>query len=119
MGISRSFHENARQAFADFVTYFSQVFDKVERLKARSELHAKAPPIRLITQCETAIGLLNLRAICEMDSEEVSESMSLSHEAVMFGGDDFAASIGRLCFLQTSLLLLPVCLFCQINLEML
>ena len=39
-------------------------------------------------------GLLNLRAICELDTEEVSESLSLSHEAVMFGGDDFAASIG-------------------------
>jgi citrate lyase beta subunit len=74
------------------------VFDKVERLKRKSEQHADAPAIRLITQCETALGLLNLRQICEMDCEEVSESLSLSHEAVIFGGDDFAASIGS-CFL--------------------
>eukprot|EP00042_Codosiga_hollandica_P033372 m.222046 g.222046 ORF g.222046 m.222046 type:complete len:371 (-) comp54171_c1_seq1:860-1972(-) len=70
------------------------LFEKVERLRSKSSLHKDSPPLRLITQCETAIGLLNLRQICEMDSEEVSESLCLSHQAIIFGGDDFAANIG-------------------------
>ncbi len=43
-------------SFIHSILPVSQVFDKVERLKHKSALHASAPPIRLITQCETAIG---------------------------------------------------------------
>ena len=85
----------------------SQLFEKVEAAKQKSA-HKDAGPMRLITQVrgvdssgsadrlqvESGIGLLNLRAICQLNTEEISESMAVKHEALILGGDDFAASIG-------------------------
>ena len=43
---------------------------------------------------ESALGLLNLRNIIEVDRQELTESLVLRHDALIFGGDDYAASIG-------------------------
>lgn len=43
---------------------------------------------------ESAKGLLNLREICNTDTEAVTESLTLELDALIMGGDDFAADIG-------------------------
>ena len=47
----------------------------------------------LITQVESALSLLNLRAVCE---QGISEDRPFRFEALVFGSDDFLVSIGRL-----------------------
>jgi hypothetical protein len=54
---------------------------------------------------ESALGLLNLRNIIEVrldvvalmhkvDRQDLTESLILRHDGMIFGGDDYAASIG-------------------------
>ncbi|RVE58297.1 hypothetical protein OJAV_G00208030 [Oryzias javanicus] len=50
-------------------------------------------PIRLVTFVETAVGLLNLRAVCE-EFRRLAPKAGLHHDGVVFGSDDFCASIG-------------------------
>uniref|UniRef100_H2M696 Citramalyl-CoA lyase, mitochondrial n=1 Tax=Oryzias latipes TaxID=8090 RepID=H2M696_ORYLA len=50
-------------------------------------------PIRLVTFVETAVGLLNLRAVCE-EFRQLAPQAGLHHDGVVFGSDDFCASIG-------------------------
>jgi citrate lyase subunit beta-like protein len=40
------------------------------------------------------MGLLNLRAVCEVDRSDISSSSIFRHEGIILGGDDFASSIG-------------------------
>ncbi|XP_051938459.1 citramalyl-CoA lyase, mitochondrial [Hippocampus zosterae] len=50
-------------------------------------------PIRLVTFVETAVGLLNFKAVCGEIRRLASEA-GLHHDGVVFGSDDFCASIG-------------------------
>ncbi|PWA31159.1 hypothetical protein CCH79_00002534, partial [Gambusia affinis] len=50
-------------------------------------------PVRLVTFVETAAGLLNFKAVCE-EIRQLAPRAGLHHDAVVFGSDDFCASIG-------------------------
>uniref|UniRef100_A0A673KAX1 Citrate lyase beta like n=1 Tax=Sinocyclocheilus rhinocerous TaxID=307959 RepID=A0A673KAX1_9TELE len=50
-------------------------------------------PIRLVTFVETAVGLLNFKAVCEA-LRDLGPKAGLHHDGVVFGSDDFCASIG-------------------------
>ncbi|XP_024919634.1 citramalyl-CoA lyase, mitochondrial isoform X3 [Cynoglossus semilaevis] len=50
-------------------------------------------PIRLVTFVETAVGLLNFKVVCE-EIRRLAPSVGLHHDGVVFGSDDFCASIG-------------------------
>uniref|UniRef100_A0A3Q0SYB6 Citramalyl-CoA lyase, mitochondrial n=1 Tax=Amphilophus citrinellus TaxID=61819 RepID=A0A3Q0SYB6_AMPCI len=50
-------------------------------------------PVRLITFVETAVGLLNFKAVCE-EIRSLGPKVGLHHDGVVFGSDDFCASIG-------------------------
>ncbi|TNN68924.1 Citrate lyase subunit beta-like protein, mitochondrial [Liparis tanakae] len=50
-------------------------------------------PIRLVTFVETAVGLLNFQAVCE-EVRRLAPEAGLHHDGVVFGSDDFCASIG-------------------------
>ncbi|XP_056285367.1 citramalyl-CoA lyase, mitochondrial [Pseudoliparis swirei] len=50
-------------------------------------------PIRLVTFVETAVGLLNFQAVCE-EIRRLAPEAGLHHDGVVFGSDDFCASIG-------------------------
>lgn len=64
-----------------------QVSDKVSSIsKSRSER------LGLITQVESALSLLNLRAVCEHGT---SKDRPFRFEALVFGSDDFLVSIGK------------------------
>ncbi|XP_035249143.1 citramalyl-CoA lyase, mitochondrial [Anguilla anguilla] len=54
---------------------------------------ALAEPIRLVTFVETAVGLLNFKAVCE-EVRQLGPRVGLHHDGVVFGSDDFCASIG-------------------------
>jgi 2-keto-3-deoxy-L-rhamnonate aldolase RhmA len=67
----------------------------VEKLRdQRAKRKLDTPVIRLLTQVESALGLLNLRDLCDVDRSGISESLTLVHDGIVLGGDDFAASIG-------------------------
>ena len=61
----------------------------------RQKRKQETPVIRLLTQVESALGLLNLRDICDADRSGITESTSLIHDGLILGGDDYAASIGE------------------------
>ncbi|XP_055071274.2 citramalyl-CoA lyase, mitochondrial [Misgurnus anguillicaudatus] len=50
-------------------------------------------PIRLVTFVETAVGLLNFKAVCEA-LRDFGPKAGFHHDGVVFGSDDFCASIG-------------------------
>ncbi|XP_048871090.1 citramalyl-CoA lyase, mitochondrial isoform X2 [Brienomyrus brachyistius] len=50
-------------------------------------------PIRLVTFVESAVGLLNFKAVCE-EFLRLGPEVGLHHDGVVFGSDDFCASIG-------------------------
>ncbi|XP_041128462.1 citramalyl-CoA lyase, mitochondrial [Polyodon spathula] len=50
-------------------------------------------PLRLITFVETAMGLLNFKTVCE-EIQQLGPQTGLRHDGVVFGSDDFCASIG-------------------------
>uniref|UniRef100_G3QUG3 Citramalyl-CoA lyase, mitochondrial n=1 Tax=Gorilla gorilla gorilla TaxID=9595 RepID=G3QUG3_GORGO len=50
-------------------------------------------PMNLIPFVETAMGLLNFKAVCE-ETLKVGPQVGLFLDAVVFGGEDFRASIG-------------------------
>ncbi|KAJ8253401.1 hypothetical protein GJAV_G00212530 [Gymnothorax javanicus] len=52
-----------------------------------------AEPIRLVTFVETAVGLLNLKVVCA-EVERLGLKAGLLHDGMVFGSDDFCASIG-------------------------
>ncbi|XP_038614724.1 citramalyl-CoA lyase, mitochondrial [Tachyglossus aculeatus] len=69
------------------VRWFTDKF--VHHLKGR----VLVEPMNLIPFVETAMGLLNFKAICEETLEKGSQ-VGLHLDAVVFGGEDFRASIG-------------------------
>lgn len=50
--------------------------------------------IFMLAQVESALGLLNLRSICESDRDSETESMVMRLDGLIIGGDDFSADIG-------------------------
>ncbi|KAI1899600.1 hypothetical protein AGOR_G00063460 [Albula goreensis] len=50
-------------------------------------------PVRLVTFVETAVGLLNFKAVCE-EVRKLGPKAGLHHDGAVFGSDDFCASIG-------------------------
>ncbi|XP_077436491.1 citramalyl-CoA lyase, mitochondrial isoform X3 [Vanacampus margaritifer] len=63
-------------------------------------------PVRLVTFVETAVGLLNFKAVCE-EIRRLAPEAGLHHDGVVFGSDDFCASIDFLTH-RPSLSPLPV-----------
>lgn len=79
----------------DTAQQLAKLFEFVEELrKARKKMDLPNQQIRLLTQVESALGLLNLREILEVDRMDLFESPTLIHDGIIFGGDDYAASIG-------------------------
>uniref|UniRef100_A0A672SPW0 Citramalyl-CoA lyase, mitochondrial n=1 Tax=Sinocyclocheilus grahami TaxID=75366 RepID=A0A672SPW0_SINGR len=58
-----------------------------------SESFKLKEPIRLVTFVETAVGLLNFKGVCEA-LRDLGPKAGLHHDGVVFGSDDFCASIG-------------------------
>ncbi|KAJ3591783.1 hypothetical protein NHX12_006915 [Muraenolepis orangiensis] len=50
-------------------------------------------PVRLVTFVETAVGLLKMKEVCE-EVRRLAPTAGLHHDGVVFGSDDFCASIG-------------------------
>eukprot|EP00041_Stephanoeca_diplocostata_P028052 m.784290 g.784290 ORF g.784290 m.784290 type:complete len:377 (-) comp23297_c0_seq6:334-1464(-) len=50
--------------------------------------------MNVLIQVESPLGLINLKDICRLDMDAVTESLQLNLEGLIFGGDDFAASLG-------------------------
>ncbi|KAL2081319.1 hypothetical protein ACEWY4_023172 [Coilia grayii] len=65
----------------------------VDRFQQHLKGRSLAEPIRLVTFVETAVGLLNFKAVCE-EVRELGPQAGLHHDGVVFGSDDFCASIG-------------------------
>ncbi|XP_043207320.1 citramalyl-CoA lyase, mitochondrial-like [Amphibalanus amphitrite] len=70
----------------EHVTWF------VDRLRKHMPADMKTP-MNLILFTESALGMLNLRAICERTLELTSD-LPLSLDGLVFGSDDFCADIG-------------------------
>ncbi|CAL8320171.1 unnamed protein product [Merluccius merluccius] len=71
--------------------------EEVQWFVDRFQRHLKGrplmEPIRLVTFVETAVGLLNFKEVCE-EVRRLAPSAGLHHDGVVFGSDDFCASIG-------------------------
>ncbi|XP_053733636.1 citramalyl-CoA lyase, mitochondrial isoform X2 [Synchiropus splendidus] len=71
--------------------------EEVQWFVDRFQRHLKArpltEPIRLVTFVETAVGLLNFKVVCE-EIRRLAPQAGLHHDGVVFGSDDFCASIG-------------------------
>nr|XP_029486253.1 citramalyl-CoA lyase, mitochondrial isoform X2 [Oncorhynchus nerka] len=65
----------------------------VDRFQHHLNGRALTEPIRLITFVETAVGLLNFKVVCE-EVRRLAPAVGLHHDGVVFGSDDFCASIG-------------------------
>lgn len=72
----------------DLEWLFDHVYTTVETAREDADV------VDLLTQVESPIGLLNLRSICEMDSDTVTESLSLRMNGLIFGSDDYCAAVG-------------------------
>ncbi|KAG5833128.1 hypothetical protein ANANG_G00272570 [Anguilla anguilla] len=68
-------------------------FKFVDRFGQCLKGRALPEPIRLVTFVETAVGLLNFKAVCE-EVRQLGPRVGLHHDGVVFGSDDFCASIG-------------------------
>ncbi|KAI9530096.1 hypothetical protein NQZ68_004113 [Dissostichus eleginoides] len=65
----------------------------VDRFQHCLKGRALTEPVRLVTFVETAVGLLNFKAVCE-EVRRLAPKAGLHHDGVVFGSDDFCASIG-------------------------
>uniref|UniRef100_A0A8C8VQ86 Citramalyl-CoA lyase, mitochondrial n=1 Tax=Pelusios castaneus TaxID=367368 RepID=A0A8C8VQ86_9SAUR len=72
---------------AEEIRWFSDKF--LHHLQGRTLVE----PIHLIPFVETAKGLLNFKAVCE-EALSIGSQAGLHLDAVVFGGEDFRASIG-------------------------
>ncbi|XP_048710150.2 citramalyl-CoA lyase, mitochondrial isoform X3 [Caretta caretta] len=72
---------------AEEIRWFSDKF--LHHLKGRTLVE----PMNLIPFVETAMGLLNFEAVCE-ETLSIGSQVGLHLDAVVFGGEDFRASIG-------------------------
>lgn len=65
----------------------------VDRFQHHLKGRPLTEPIRLVTFVETAVGLLNFKDVCE-EVHRLAPKAGLHHDGVVFGSDDFCASIG-------------------------
>ncbi|KAM8858051.1 citramalyl-CoA lyase, mitochondrial isoform 5-T5 [Synchiropus picturatus] len=65
----------------------------VDRFQRHLKARPLTEPIRLVTFVETAVGLLNFKVVCE-EIRRLAPQAGLHHDGVVFGSDDFCASIG-------------------------
>ncbi|XP_076118660.1 citramalyl-CoA lyase, mitochondrial [Alosa pseudoharengus] len=65
----------------------------VDRFQRHLKGRALSEPVRLVTFVETAVGLLNFKAVCA-EVRDLGPKAGLHHDGVVFGSDDFCASIG-------------------------
>uniref|UniRef100_A0A8C5BJQ8 Citrate lyase beta like n=1 Tax=Gadus morhua TaxID=8049 RepID=A0A8C5BJQ8_GADMO len=65
----------------------------VDRFRSHLKGRPLTEPIRLVTFVETAVGLLYFKEVCE-EVRRLAPSAGLHHDGVVFGSDDFCASIG-------------------------
>ncbi|XP_067392887.1 citramalyl-CoA lyase, mitochondrial isoform X2 [Emydura macquarii macquarii] len=72
---------------AEEIRWFSDKF--LHHLKGRTLVE----PMNLIPFVETAMGLLSFKAVCE-ETLSIGSQVGLHLDAVVFGGEDFRASIG-------------------------
>lgn len=70
--------------------YAFQLSDKVG---AQIKSSGWGQKVGLITQVESALGLLNLQEVCIHITKQ--DSLPFSLEAIIFGSDDFLVSIGE------------------------
>ena len=90
MKISVSVSLNLVSCVSNFISnclFNFQISDKVSSL-----LQSRTERLGLITQVESALSLLNLRAVCEHGT---SKDSPLGLQALVFGSDDFLVSIGN------------------------
>ncbi|XP_034142613.1 citramalyl-CoA lyase, mitochondrial isoform X3 [Esox lucius] len=73
--------------------YTGEVQWFVDRLQHHLKGRVLTEPIRLVTFVETAVGLLNLKVVCE-EVRRLAPTVGLHHDGVVFGSDDFCASVG-------------------------
>ncbi|XP_028627418.1 citramalyl-CoA lyase, mitochondrial [Grammomys surdaster] len=71
--------------------------EEIQWFSDKFSLHLKGrkleQPMNLIPFVETAMGLLNFKAVCE-ETLKIGPQVGLCLDAVVFGGEDFRASIG-------------------------
>ncbi|XP_061697622.1 citramalyl-CoA lyase, mitochondrial isoform X2 [Syngnathoides biaculeatus] len=65
----------------------------VDRFQRSLKGRPLTEPVRLVTFVETAVGLLNFKGLCE-EIRRLAPQAGLRHDGVVFGSDDFCASIG-------------------------
>ncbi|XP_068186042.1 citramalyl-CoA lyase, mitochondrial isoform X3 [Antennarius striatus] len=65
----------------------------VDRFRSSLGGRRLTEPVRLVTFVETAVGLLNFKGVCE-EIRRLAPQAGLLHDGVVFGSDDFCASIG-------------------------
>ncbi|XP_049583539.1 citramalyl-CoA lyase, mitochondrial [Syngnathus scovelli] len=65
----------------------------VDRFQRSLKGRSLTGPVRLVTFVETAVGLLNFKAVCK-EIRRLAPEAGLHHDGVVFGSDDFCASIG-------------------------
>ncbi|XP_061826720.1 citramalyl-CoA lyase, mitochondrial [Nerophis lumbriciformis] len=65
----------------------------VDRFQRSLKGRPLTEPVRLVTFVETAVGLLNFKDVCE-EIRQLAPKADLHHDGVVFGSDDFCASIG-------------------------
>ncbi|MBN3307637.1 CLYBL protein, partial [Amia calva] len=65
----------------------------VDRFRHHLKGRPLVEPMHLITFVETAVGLLNFKTVCE-EIRQLGPKTGLQHDGVVFGSDDFCASIG-------------------------
>ena len=76
--------------FKSWVLFFRLCFQLDAKILGLKK--SRGSKLGLITQVESAAGLLNLRAICE---HGILESRMFKFEALVFGSDDFLVSLGK------------------------
>ena len=92
----------------EFFFFNFQLSDKVSSIMKPSA----DKKLGLITQVESALSLLNLRAVCEHGT---SIDRPFRFEALVFGSDDFLVSIGGLAISQGILTKIELLLTLSIN----
>ena len=82
---------------------FSPCFQVAKTINVALRDHPLERKLGLIIFVESAIGLLNLKDVCQKGTELSLRSRTFQLEGVVFGSDDFCADIGKVSFQMISL----------------
>ena len=73
---------------------YNWVYSKIsEKIASCMKSSGRTEKIGLITQVENPIGLINLDDVCK---QGMVDDLPFRWQAIIFGSDDFLASIGKL-----------------------